>query len=77
MQNIALSHILLIGPPGTGKTTISQLIAKQLKVNLHFLQGTSINKNSDIISILANIKPYDIVFIDEIHVVNYEILEVL
>lgn len=54
MKNIALSHILLIGPPGAVKTTISQLIAKQLQVNLHFLQGTSINKNSDIISILAN-----------------------
>ncbi|WP_350319052.1 hypothetical protein [Spiroplasma ixodetis] len=41
------------------------------------MEGTSINKTSDIISILANIKQSDIVFIDEIHVVNYEILEVL
>ncbi len=77
IQNIALSHILLIGPPGIGKTTIAQLIAQELQVNFHSLQGTSINKASDIISILANIKQYDIVFIDEIHVVNYEILEVL
>jgi len=60
-----------------GKTTIVQLVAQELKVNCQMLQGTSINKASDIISILANLKPYDIVFIDEIHVVNYEILEVL
>ncbi|WP_338974857.1 Holliday junction branch migration DNA helicase RuvB [Spiroplasma endosymbiont of Tricholauxania praeusta] len=77
IQNIALSHILLIGPPGIGKTTIAQLIAEELQVNFHSLEGTSINKTSDIISILANIKQSDIVFIDEIHVVNYEILEVL
>lgn len=77
IQNIALSHILLIGAPGNGKTTIAQLIAEELQVNFHSLQGTSINKASDIISILANIKQYDIVFIDEIHVVNCEILEVL
>lgn len=48
-----------------------------MQVNFHSLEGTSINKTSDIISILANIKQSDIVFIDEIHVVNYEILEVL
>ncbi|WP_338975274.1 AAA family ATPase [Spiroplasma endosymbiont of Monopis laevigella] len=77
IQNIALSHILLIGPLGIGKTTIARLIAEELQVNFHSLEGTSINKTSDIISILANIKQSDIVFIDEIHVVNYEILEVL
>ncbi|WP_339040286.1 AAA family ATPase [Spiroplasma endosymbiont of Apeira syringaria] len=77
IQNIALSNILLIGPPGIGKTTIARLIAEELQVNFHSLEGTSINKTIDIISILANIKQSDIVFIDEIHVVNYEILEVL
>ncbi|WP_425376763.1 AAA family ATPase [Spiroplasma endosymbiont of Aleiodes alternator] len=66
IQNIALSHILLIGPPGIGKTTIARLIAEELQVNFHSLEGTSINKTSDIISILANIKQSDIVFIDEI-----------
>lgn len=77
LQNIPLEHILLIGPAGMGKTTIAKNIAQELQTNFHNIQGTSITKTSDIISILTNLKPYDIIFIDEIHVVSTEILEVL
>lgn len=77
IKNQPLEHILLVGPSGMGKTTIAQNIAKELKCNLHVIQGSSINKISDVITILTNLKPFDIIFFDEIHVVNSDILEVL
>lgn len=62
-----LDHILFYGPPGLGKTTISQIIANELNVNIKIVTGTSIEKASDIAMLLMNIEEGDILFIDEIH----------
>lgn len=62
-----LDHILFYGPPGLGKTTISQIIANELEANIKIVTGTSIEKPSDLAMILMNIEDGDVLFIDEIH----------
>ncbi|MEX0869969.1 MAG: Holliday junction branch migration DNA helicase RuvB [Candidatus Spechtbacterales bacterium] len=73
----ALDHVLLYGPPGLGKTTLSHLIARELGVNIRVTSGPAIEKVGDIASILTNLSPYDVLFIDEAHRLNKTIEEVL
>ena len=62
-----LDHILLYGPPGLGKTTLSHLVAKELEVNIKITSGTALAKTGDLAAILTNLKDGDVLFIDEIH----------
>lgn len=73
----ALDHVLLYGPPGLGKTTLSHLIAKELNVNIKITSGPAIEKIGDIASILTNLSPYDVLFIDEAHRLNKVVEEIL
>lgn len=66
-RNEPLDHILLYGPPGLGKTTLSHLIAKELGSNLKITSGTALAKAGDLAAILTNLKDGDVLFIDEIH----------
>jgi len=66
-RNEPLDHILLYGPPGLGKTTLSHLIAKELGSNLKITSGTALAKTGDLAAILTNLKDNDVLFIDEIH----------
>jgi holliday junction DNA helicase RuvB len=70
-------HILFYGPPGLGKTTIAHLIAKELRAQIKITSGPAIEKVGDLASILTNLSPGDILFIDEIHRLNKMVEEVL
>ncbi len=63
----ALDHVLLFGPAGLGKTTLSHLIAKEMETNIKVTSGTALNKAGDLAAILTNLKDGDVLFIDEIH----------
>ena len=67
MRNESLDHILLHGPPGLGKTTISHIIANEMEKNLTVTSGPTLEKGGDLIGILTNLGEGDILFIDEIH----------
>src|SRR5436309_1313130 len=62
-----LDHTLFFGPPGLGKTTLAELIARELSVNIHTSSGPALEKPGDLVSTLTNLRPGDILFIDEIH----------
>ena len=73
----ALDHVLLTGPPGLGKTTLANIIARELGVNLHTTSGPAIERPGDLAAILTNIDERDVLFIDEIHRLNHSVEEIL
>ena len=72
-----LDHLLLSGPPGLGKTTLSQIVARELGVNFRATSGPVISKAGDLAALLTNLEPRDVLFIDEIHRLNPVVEEVL
>ena len=73
----ALDHILLYGPPGLGKTTLANIIANEMKVGIRTTSGPAIERQGDLVAILTNLEPGDILFIDEIHRLRRPVEEVL
>ncbi len=76
-RNTVPEHILFYGPPGLGKTTLAHLIAKEINAQIKITSGPAIEKVGDLASVLTNLSPGDILFIDEIHRLNKAIEEVL
>ena len=72
-----LDHVLLYGPPGLGKTTLSAIIAHEMGVNLRVTTGPAIEKAGDLAAILTNLQPNDVLFIEEIHRLNRQVEEIL
>jgi len=73
----ALDHVLFVGPPGLGKTTLAQIMAKELGVNFRSTSGPVIAKAGDLAALLTNLEENDVLFIDEIHRLNPAIEEIL
>ena len=73
----ALDHVLLAGPPGLGKTTLAQIIAREMGTQIHIVTGPTVEKKGDLAAILTNLQPGDVLFIDEIHRLHMAIEEVL
>ncbi len=77
MRETSLDHVLLYGPPGLGKTTLSHIIANELGSNIKTASGPTIEKSGDLAAILSTLEPYDVLFIDEIHRIPKYIEEIL
>src|SRR5271163_3761230 len=73
----ALDHVLLHGPPGLGKTTLAQIVSRELGVGFRATSGPVIQKSGDLAAILTNLQPHDVLFIDEIHRLQPAIEEIL
>src|SRR6202046_1612421 len=72
-----LDHVLLFGPPGLGKTTLAQIIARELGVNFRATSGPVIARAGDLAALLTNLQPHDVLFIDEIHRLSPAVEEIL
>lgn len=77
LRGDSLDHVLLYGPPGLGKTTLSGIIAGEMNVNIRITSGPAIEKAGDLAALLTNLAPGDILFIDEIHRLSRAVEEVL
>jgi len=77
IRNEALDHVLLYGPPGLGKTTLSNIIANEMNVGIRTTSGPAIERQGDLAAILTNLQEGDVLFIDEIHRLNRTVEEVL
>jgi Holliday junction DNA helicase RuvB len=73
----AADHVLLHGPPGLGKTTLANIIARELGVNIHTSSGPAIERPGDLAAVLTNLEERDVLFIDEIHRLNHSVEEIL
>ena len=76
-RNEALDHVLFVGPPGLGKTTLAQIVSRELGVNFRATSGPVIAKAGDLAALLTNLEERDVLFIDEIHRLNPAVEEVL
>ena len=77
MRQEPLDHVLLHGPPGLGKTTLSNIIANEMGVNIRITSGPAIEKAGDLAALLTNLSENDILFVDEIHRLNRSVEEIL
>ena len=77
LRDESLDHVLLYGPPGLGKTTMSMIIAHEMGTHIKITTGPSIEKTGDLVAILTALEPGDVLFIDEIHRLNRQVEEVL
>ena len=73
----ALDHVLLVGPPGLGKTTLATIVREELGVGLRTVAGPALERKGDMAAILTGLEPRDVLFVDEIHRVNHAIEEIL
>src|ERR1700688_2012910 len=76
-RNEALDHVLFVGPPGLGKTTLAQIIARELGVGFRGTSGPVIARAGDLAALLTNLQPHDVLFIDEIHRLSPQVEEIL
>ncbi|NMB38225.1 MAG: Holliday junction branch migration DNA helicase RuvB [Firmicutes bacterium] len=76
-RNEALDHVLLYGPPGLGKTSLAYIIANELGVGIYTTSGPAVERQGDLVAILTNLQPKDVLFIDEIHRLNHTVEEIL
>ncbi|MBQ0084141.1 MAG: Holliday junction branch migration DNA helicase RuvB [Clostridiales bacterium] len=77
LRKESLDHVLLYGPPGLGKTTLSGIIAREMGVNFRVTSGPAIEKQGDLVAILTNLSEGDVLFIDEIHRLSRSVEEIL